>query len=134
MRRTLLALSFACLATPALAVDFEMNSNGSIDFDMPSGNICCSFVNHETDGPLLQCTRVKPKYWIVQLSMDGELSVNKNPGEVPGCGYGAPLGNIFEYGTSWTEGPFKCTSSTSGVKCLAHGRGFKLSKAGLKQY
>ena len=113
MKLSAFALALGLFASPALAIDFEANDQGNIDFDMPSGNMCCSYIPDAADGPLLECTRVKPKYWIVQLSADGALNVNKNPGEVPGCGYGEPMGNVFSYGTTWHKGPFKCSSSSS---------------------
>lgn len=135
MNRTLAAAALlAALATPALAIDFEASDGGTIEFDMPSGNICCSYIGDAEGGPLLACTRVKPKYWVVHLRTDGDMTVYKNPGEVPGCGYGEPLGNVFAYGGTWKKSGFKCTSSTSGLKCMANGSGFKLSRAGLVQY
>lgn len=130
-----LATGFALLmAAPALAIDFETSPSGSVEFDMPSGNICCSYFPDAADGPLLSCSRVKPKYWTVTLTPDGDMKVYKNPGEVPGCGYGEPLGNVFDYGTKWKLDGIVCTSSTSGLKCMANGTGFKLSKSGLVKY
>ena len=130
----LAAVLATLLAGPAFAIDFEPSEDGSIEFDMPSGNMCCSYFGDAEGGPLLACTRVQPKYWIVHLRTDGEMTVYKKPGEVPGCGYGQPLGNVFTYGTTWNKSGFKCTSSTSGLKCTANGVGFKLSKAGLVKY
>jgi hypothetical protein len=116
---------------PALA-------NEILDFDVPSHNMCCSYVpaggtaNHSTlDGTdELTCSRVKPKYWIVSLTTGGMMKVYKNPGEVPGCGNPTILG----YGESRDYGDFNCTSETTGLTCLnAAGKGFKLSKSGLKK-
>lgn len=136
MTKTLpfVATLLALLATPALAIDFTESENGLIEFDMPSGNICCTYNPENPDGVMLSCTRVEPKYWIVMLSADGDMNVYKNPGEVPGCGTGEAMGNVFEYGTTWKKSGFKCTSSTTGLKCMANGTGFKLSKAGLVKY
>lgn len=136
MRKVLpLAAVFATLsAAPAFAIDFTPSDGGTLEFDMPSGNICCSYIADTADGPLLSCSRVKPKYWTVTLTPDGEMNVYKNPGEVPGCGYGEPLGNVFDYGTKWKKAGIVCTSSTTGLKCMANGTGFKLSKAGLVKY
>jgi hypothetical protein len=122
------------LASPVHAIDFQASESGTIEFDMPSGNICCSYIADAEGGPLLACTRVKPRYWIVHLRSDGELTVFKNPGEVPGCGYGEPLGNVFNYGSTWKKSGFKCTSSASGLKCQANGAGFKLSRSGIVEY
>ncbi|NMD09117.1 MAG: hypothetical protein GYA66_14190 [Phyllobacteriaceae bacterium] len=125
---------FAFLASPALAIDFTESDTGLIEFDMPSGNICCTYVPDAPEGVKLSCSRVEPKYWIVTLTSDGEMKVYKNPGEVPGCGTGEAMGNVFEYGTTWKKSGFKCTSTTTGLKCMANGTGFKLSKAGLVKY
>lgn len=119
------------LTSPAFAIDFEASDNGIIDFDMPSGNICCAYKEDGEEGPELSCTRVKPKYWIVTLKATGDIDVYKNPGEVPGCGYGEPLGNVFEYGTTWKMDGIRCSSATSGISCKANGRGFTLSRKGL---
>ena len=132
-------LPLACLlsafaAAPALAIDFTPSSSGSIEFDMPRRNICCSYYGDKANGPLLSCSRVEPKYWTITLTPDGEMHVYKDPGEVPGCGYGEPLGNVFKYGTKWKKAGIVCTSSTTGLKCMANGKGFKLSRAGLVQY
>lgn len=72
--------------------------------------------------------------WVVHLRTDGEMAVYKHPGEVPGCGYGEPVGNVFAYGSTWKKAGFKCTSSKFGLKCTANGSGFKQSRAGLVQY
>ncbi|MCA0432399.1 MAG: hypothetical protein LCH46_03955 [Proteobacteria bacterium] len=127
-------LGLALLAGPALAVDFTPQENGSIDFDMPSGNMCCSLTSDDEGGSLLQCTRVEPKYWIVQMSQSGKIDLYKNPGEVPGCGYGKASGNVLEYGETWKRDGYSCTSATNGIRCFANGNGFRLSRAGIKYY
>lgn len=134
MSLPLAAVFAAALSAPALAIDFTPSEAGTTEFDMPSGNICCSYIPDAADGPLLSCSRVEPKYWTVTLTPDGEMHVYKNPGEVPGCGYGEPLGNVFDYGSKWKKAGFVCTSSSTGLKCMANGTGFKLSKAGLVKY
>lgn len=135
--RKIVSLALAAIAlsaAPALAIDFTESDTGVVEFDMPSGNICCSYFPDATEGIKLSCSRVEPKYWTVTLTADGEMHVYKNPGEVPGCGTGEAMGNVFDYGTTWKKSGFKCTSSTSGLKCMANGTGFKLNKAGLTKY
>lgn len=127
-------LMLAAISTPAFAIEFTPLDSGIVDFDMPSGNICCSFIPDAAEGALLSCSRVEPSYWTVILMPDGEMTVDKNPGEVPGCGYGQALGNIFIYGSTWAQSGITCTSSESGLQCSANGRGFKLRRAGLTQF
>ncbi len=122
------------LAEPALAVDFKPTNYGSIEFDMPGNNICCSYYPKASDGAKLSCSRVNPKYWTVVLTPRGQMTVYKDPGEVPGCGYGEPLGNIFTYGSTWKKDGITCTSSKKGMTCKANGKGFTLSRAGLVKY
>jgi hypothetical protein len=62
------------------------------------------------------------------------MQVFKEPGEVPGCGAGAPIGNVLNYGSSWKSGAFECKMERSGLTCKANGKGFKLSRRGLKEY
>ena len=41
--------------------------------------------------------------------------------------------SIVGYGETRNNGPFTCKSETSGLTCMANGKGFKLSKAGIKK-
>ncbi len=86
MIRILIAFAFGLAAAPAFAIDFVPSDNGLTEFDMPSRNICCAYNPDGPGGPTLTCTRVQPKYWIVELHNSGMMTVVKNPGEVPGCG------------------------------------------------
>jgi hypothetical protein len=117
----------------AHAKDFNQSENGIVDFDTPSMNMCCSYVPNKQSGPLLSCSREKPKYWTVILEGTGKMTVYKNPGEVPGCGYGKPVGNVLDYGETWSAGGFSCTSQKTGLTCTYKGKGFVLSRKGLKE-
>jgi hypothetical protein len=117
----------------AQAKDFKETAHGITDFDTPSMNMCCSYIPTKDTGPLLACTRVQPKYWSVNLEATGKLTVYKNPGEVPGCGYGQPVGNVLGYGETWSAGGFSCTSAKTGLTCTHKGKGFVLSRKGLKE-
>jgi hypothetical protein len=131
----LIPLTFLVLPLLAAAA---VAASSETEFDTPSHNMCCHFIPgpgnsvHTTlDGSdELNCSRVEPKYWTVTLTALGKMKVYKNPGEVPGCG--SP--NILQYGQSQDYGDFNCVSETSGLTCLnANGKGFKLSKTGLKK-
>lgn len=112
-------------------------ADGEASFDTPSRNMCCHYipaggnsVYTTPDGSAeLSCDRVAPKYWVVSFTELGRLKIEKNPGEVPGCGNPDILG----YGQTRVDGPFTCTSSTSGLTCKAGRKGFKLSKTGFKK-
>jgi hypothetical protein len=114
------------------AKDFKETAHGITDFDTPSLNMCCAYVPTKDTGPLLSCSRVQPKYWTVNLEASGKMTVYKNPGEVPGCGYGKPVGNVLGYGETWSAGGFSCTSAKTGLTCTHNGKGFVLSRKGLK--
>ncbi len=133
MKRILALAIIVATSGLAQAKDFKQAENGIIDFDTPSMNICCSYVPNKEPGPLLSCSRVKPKYWTVILEATGKMTVYKNPGEVPGCGYGQPIGNVLGYGENWSAGKISCTSAKSGLTCSLNGTGFVLSRKGLKE-
>jgi hypothetical protein len=121
------------LGDAAHAKDFKETANGITDFDTPSLNMCCTYVPTKDTGPLLSCSREKPKYWTVILESPGKMTVYKNPGEVPGCGYGQPIGNVLGYGETWNGGDFSCASAKSGLTCTYKGKGFVMSRKGLKE-
>jgi hypothetical protein len=135
MRLSVLAATAAVAlsADMATAKDFKTSDNGTIDFDTPSMNMCCSYVPDASDAAHLSCSREKPKYWTVILEDSGKMTVYKNPGEVPGCGYGKPLGNVLGYGENWSAGGFTCTSAQTGLTCKLGRKGFSLSRKGLKE-
>ena len=134
MKLILFAASIFALSCPAMAKDFTASENGLIDFDTPSLNMCCTFVPKDNGKSHLACSRVAPKYWTVDLDQDGKVIHYKNPGEVPGCGYGQPIGNVLNYGETWTKAGFSCSSSKSGLTCKKGLKGFSLSRRGLKKF
>ncbi len=137
MRFTLSFITLAFCSTAVFAGDASSGDDEQVSFDTPSRNMCCTYtpaggttVYSTPDGSAeLSCSRVEPKYWTVSLTELGKYKVYKNPGEVPGCGNTDILG----YGETRHDGPFTCKSKTSGITCTVHGKGFTLSKAGLKK-
>jgi hypothetical protein len=135
----ILALLTTTASAFAESKSFRPDADGRIEFDTPSLNLCCTFNENVTyypegsgSGALLTCTRVAPKYWIVELRPDGKQIANKNPGEVPGCGYGQPIGNVLNIGDSWSKAGFDCKLARNGITCTAaRGKGFRLSRSGL---
>jgi hypothetical protein len=118
-------------AQTANVATFPMK-NDMIEFVMPSENIECTFVPHQTaiymppgGGPELSCDRRDPRYVRVVLGPKGPAKRFDNPGEQPCCG----VENIFQYGLSWTGGPFTWRSATTGITCShENGHGFSMSK------
>ena len=129
----------ALLAAPALGGNervFAPAPDGTISFNMPSGNAGCSFVpaggtpvyrtaNGQAE---LHCTRVEPDYLVVVLADHGGGHDAFAPGEVPGL----PMAPILPYGSFWQGGPFTCLSARSGLICInGSGAGVRMARAGV---
>jgi hypothetical protein len=120
----------AAIAQAPGVADFPMK-NDMIEFVMPSMNMECTFVPHQTaiylprgGGPELSCDRRDPSYVRVVIGPTGPAERTNNPGEQPCCG----VENIFQYGQSWTGGPFTCQSAATGITCKhKNGHGFSMS-------
>ena len=132
------ALAIFTLASPALAVEFEANDQGQIEFTMPSNNVGCIYTpaggtdTYETadGGAELSCDRVEPAYIRAVLAASGKAKRYTNVGDASCCG----SENIFEYGEVWSEGPFSCISSTTGLACTRGSHGFSMSRKAVKVY
>ncbi len=136
LKTTAFALAIlASLCTTSLAglKTFKTGSNGLLDFDTPSLNFCCTYASQAGGGPVLSCARVAPEYWIVTLKPAGNMSVNKSPAEMPGCGFGKSAGNVLGYGDSWRMQGITCNSDREGLSCVVGRTGFILSRKGLKE-
>ncbi len=123
-------LALTTVAAPAYAIDFPESSGGYIEFTMPSDNVGCIYKDDETEGVLLECDRVAPAYVRVRMFEDGKPKVYKDVGDASCCG----AENYFDYGTKWSEGPFTCASSTTGLKCTNGAHGFSMSRKAVKVY
>jgi hypothetical protein len=137
MRPMLVAM--ALLTGPARAEDqhFEPDASALIEFQMPSGNVACTFVPKggtdtylpQDGGPELACTRVEPEYVVVISRRAGPAERIENSGE-QGCCAILP---VPEYGNLWREGPLLCRSAKSGLECsTATGHGLRLARAGVE--
>ena len=123
-------LAMQGLAGPALAIDFEPNSGGYIEFTMPSGNVGCIYSDEEGAGLVLQCDRVEPSYVRVRLFEGGKPKIYRDVGDASCCG----AEHYFAYGTSWRTGPFSCASTKAGLRCNNGTHGFNLNRNGVKTY
>ena len=138
IRPTLLVLGFLATATPALAIDFDTNDQGQIEFMMPSGNAGCIYTPEGgTDvyqpvngGPELSCDRVEPAYVRVTLGSHGKTKRYINVGDASCCG----SDNIFNYGAVWKHDGYRCVSSDTGLSCNRGGHGFSMSRKAIKTW
>ncbi len=132
-RLTALAL---LAATPALAQNeagFAPAPDGTVSFNMPSGNVGCTYVPPggtptyatATGGAELHCTIVEPDYRVVILQPTGPAPAPFATGEVGGL----PMAGSLPYGRFWQAGPFTCLSARSGLVCTnATGHGLRLAR------
>ena len=131
-------LAVFTLAAPAFAAEFDPNDQGQIEFTMPSNNVGCIYTpaggtdTYQTadGGAELSCDRVEPSYIRAVLGASGKAKRYSNVGDASCCG----SENIFEYGEVWSEGPFSCISSASGLSCTRGPHGFSMSRKAVKTY
>ena len=133
------AFAIFVLAAPALAVEFEPNDQGQIEFTMPSDNMGCINTpaggsdTYETadGGAELSCDRIAPSYIRVVLGASGKAKRYTNVGDASCCGADNLLSNMAKSGP---EGPFSCISSTAGLTCTRGAHGFSMSRKAVKVY
>jgi hypothetical protein len=147
MRMFLKTLTLAALAaalTPTLAM--ADNSawvppapDGTISFNMPSGNVGCTYVppggtgtyRTATGGAELHCTIEQPNYRVVILQPAGPAPAPFATAEVGGL----PLAAGLPYGRFWQAGPFTCLSARSGLMCTnATGNGLRMARRGVETW
>lgn len=138
IRSAFIALGLFAAATPALAIDFDENDRGQIEFVMPSGNIGCLYTpaggtdvyTPADGGPELSCDRVAPAYVRVELGRHGKARRINDVGDASCCG----ADNEFAYGKVWNYDGFRCVSSEAGLACKRGGHGFIMSRASIKTW
>ncbi len=123
MRFLLALVALTLLASPVAArqQNFAANSEGQIEFVMPSMNIGCIYTPKggtsvympAGGGPELSCDRVEPSYVNITLGPTGPAVLTEDPGEQPCCG----ADNVFAYGNTAQLGEFSCSSSSAGLIC-----------------
>ena len=136
-------LALTCLvaatlaAAPALAGNesfFPANPDGTVSFNMPSGNVGCTFIPAggtavyytATGQEELICARIEPQYLVVILEyhLGGQRPILS--GEVPEL----PQGPGLDYGRFWQMGAFTCLAARSGLTCTnSSGAGLRMSRA-----
>lgn len=103
------------------------------EFVLPSGNIGCIYTPEggtstyipRDGGPELACDRVEPRYVRATLSAQGPASLNRRVGDASCCS----ATSVLDYGQTWRQGPFRCTSTRTGLSCEREdGHSFFLSR------
>ena len=135
----LLALLAALTAAPTAALPgngavFPPAPDGTISFNLPSGNIGCTFipaggtpVYRTANGrEELQCSRVAPRYLVVVMEdhLGGHQPLES--GEVPGL----PAAPVLPYGRFWQAGACTCLAARAGLVCTnGSGAGLRMARA-----
>lgn len=125
------ALTGTASAQVPKPVTFAPDANGQINFVLPQHKVMCTYTPKEgtpvykvVDGPELQCDRVEPKYVRVVLNAKTARRFDK-VGDQDNLG----VDNVFAPGSRWTQGPFTCDSTASGLTCKrSDGRGFTMGR------
>jgi uncharacterized protein DUF6636 len=102
-------------------------------FHSPSGNISCEVASKRGAlGTYASCQTVNAPRSVL-LHSDGSMKVCNGMGCL---GNGPTSAFTLGYGKSVVVGPFKCTSLTSGMRCVVvrSGHGFLLSRSALKRF
>ena len=135
-RLATIAISLFACAAAAQAASFAPTADGLINFQLPSGNIGCTYVpdggtpvyTPEDGHAELQCDRVEPSYTRALLGSAGPARKYANAGDASCCGFS----NVLDYGETWKMGPFTCSSATTGLTCTRGGHGLRMSRKAVK--
>jgi hypothetical protein len=122
------ACAAACVTAPAQARMQVVRW-----FHSPSGNIECELAARDQRGTYAYCQTFRPL----------QTATLRGNGHVTACTKGAcPVGNgpenarTLAYGKSIRVGPFRCSSSRRGVRCVvvSSGRGFLIAREGVRTF
>ena len=112
---------------------------------MPSGNIGCLYAPAPPNAASLRCdirSGLKPKL-VRPASCDQEWGDSVTLGPMGRTELfchgdtvlGSPETKVLRYGTTWTRGPFTCTSHATGLTCKnAAGHGFFMSAQSWRRF
>lgn len=113
-------------ASSATLVPMQTTAGG--EFLSPSGNISCEVDYHRADLTQVYCQTVTPAR-SVTMGVAGSYKTCTGQQCLGNPGTGTPT---LAYGTATGAGPFRCTSSAAGITCVADGKGFQISTAGIR--
>jgi hypothetical protein len=141
MKRIALALLLSTLAAPAYAggdgdgEGFEIGNS----FYAPSHNIYCNYYDaggeagtafHDNSSEI-HCAVLKPKQILVVLTGKGSMAITR-PIETNMERIYAEKENVLAYGKTIKNGSHICKSTKHGMICTVDGKGFILSRDGVK--
>ena len=112
-------------ASPVTRVPMQTAAGG--EFLSPSGNISCEVDYHRAGLTQVYCQTDTPPQ---SVTMNATGGYQPCTGEqcLGNPGTGTPT---LAYGTATGAGPFLCTSVSTGVTCVAGGKGFQISTSGV---
>jgi hypothetical protein len=113
-------------AEPSATFEAMQTAEGG-EFLSPSGNISCE-VNYQRDGLTGAYCQMAMPARSVTMGVTGQYTICTGQQCLGNAGEGTP---ILAYGTATGVGPFRCESATTGVTCVADGRGFQISASGI---
>jgi hypothetical protein len=103
-----------------------MQSAAGGEFLSPSGNISCEVDYHRAGLTQVYCQTVTPPL-SVTMGVTGKYTTCTGQQCLGNPGTGTPT---LAYGTATGAGPFRCESASTGVTCIADGKGFRISASG----
>ncbi len=112
-------------APSATLVPMQTTAGG--EFLSPSGNISCEVDYHRAGLTQVYCQTATPAR-SVTMSVAGTYKTCTGQQCLGNPGTGTPT---LAYGTATGAGPFRCTSAATGITCVAAGKGFQISTAGI---
>ena len=112
-------------APSATLVPMQTTTGG--EFLSPSGNISCEVDYHRAGLTQVYCQTVTPAR-SVTMGAAGSYKTCTGQQCLGNSGTGTPT---LAYGTATGAGPFRCTSAAAGITCVAAGKGFQISTAGI---
>ena len=121
------SLSAVPTAAGSSAALVPMQTAAGGEFLSPSGNISCEVDYRRAGLTQVYCQTVTPPR-SVTMGVAGKYKTCAGSQCLGNPGTGTPT---LAYGTATGVGPFRCESAAAGVTCVAGGKGFRISAAGM---
>jgi hypothetical protein len=119
------AAAAATASHSAALVPMQTAAGG--EFLSPSGNISCEVDYNRAGLTQVYCQTATPPRSVI-MGASGKYTTCTGSQCLGNPGTGTPT---LAYGTATGVGPFRCESAAAGVTCVADGKGFRISAAGM---